>query len=361
MTFFDDVRDGVNAAVCIYLDGVDNANSWLRDVIPTTPRPPFIGGIRGALCDKPEPAPTSDAGFEGGQCSGVVYRARFFSPITGNPVINQASRGPITAVVVGRLVSETDTTETREYGLSGFNSAGVPEDKIVSFTLNKGFQLDFNGLTREDGLLDDCGDPPPPPPPPFQEPTITVPIPNPDGGPDFDIDVTLSVPVIIGPNVFAPVRITGPTFELSGTVNLSPEFNIQIGGGSTSPDTGVPIPPESADKDSESPDKPQDCGDTPLVALVVDLAFEDNLRATQLEQDGDIGSIGVPRVAILYFEAIVGGRRLLLPGIDLKLRSQVVPTPGNVAVVCWRIHTEPGCTVLNARPVYATAPGQSSD
>jgi hypothetical protein len=82
------------------------------------------------------------------------------------------------------------------------------------------------------------------------------------------------------------------------------------------------------------------------------LSFTPPTFFSELAQDGDIGSIGVPRAATFHFVANMGGVRSLLPGVELKPRRTYVPVPPDVEAISWRINLEDGCSVNSIRPVY---------
>jgi len=108
------------------------------------------------------------------------------------------------------------------------------------------------------------------------------------------------------------------------------------------------------DKNPESPDEPPLADGRRIIGLIVNLSFGAGILATELVQDGDLSSIGVPRVAIAYLISNNGGVRVPLAGVDLKSRDTYIPVLPGVEVVSWRIHTEPGVAVRRVRPVYGT-------
>lgn len=354
MSFFDDLGSAVGGAFCVWLGGVDNAESWLQRSVGF-PAGGVGAGIRGALCDDPTPPPVSPPPFNGGQCPGVsytVFRTRV-STSTGQPIENDVGDypGPVT------ISSPTNV----------LNQQGDPLPNLWQYTINEGrpseqpFQTASDGpptfrTERADGLPDDCGDPDPIIPE-FEPPNLPITVPDPDGGPDIDLDLTINAPIIIGPNVFAPVSITGPDINFNGTIELNPDFNISIGsgiGGGGGGGFGTGVESDQEDYDPESPDNPPNADGRRIIGLIVTLSLSNDVRATELAQDGDIGSIGVPRVAIAYLISNNGGVRVALSGVDLKLRNTYIPVPPTVEVVSWRIHTEPGVSVANVRPVYGT-------
>lgn len=356
MAFLDDIKGAVESAVCFTLSSYDKAFGWLGGPNPAA-------GARGAFCDNPKPPDPPPSPFNGGQCEGVEYEVSLL--LAGTSTTLQTTLfGPITQLTWQVEEDLPNGDQRGRFIRSGRNAQGAPVTLNQERTYGASqLPVSTQGPTRVDGQPDDCGDPPPPPPPPYIPEPITEPIPDPDGGPDIDVDITLFAPIIIGGNVFAPVRITGPTFNLDGRINLSPNFDIDVGinlgGGSTGGGVdgqgdGTPVPEEPTDIDEDSPDEPEQCKGKELLGLHISLNFAPGYRATDVEQDGDIGAIAVPRVATLYFVARMGGSTNLLPGIDLKLRSQYIPVPPNVFVDCWRLNLEDNISVFSIRPVFKT-------
>jgi hypothetical protein len=206
---------------------------------------------------------------------------------------------------------------------------------------------------------DDCGDPEPPPPsPPPPQPINFTYVNNEGDTVNVSGDVNIGIPILIAPfTLVAPITVDLGGVSFDGSVSLAPEFDVTLspqfgdgGGGGGEPVD--PIPPDEDDPDDDEPDQPTECIDRPIKGLVVSLTFGPEMQATEVSQDGSIQSIGVPRVGTVYFEALVGNRKIRMAGIDLKSRTQYVPAPYNSTVVCWRIHTEFGVAVRRVRPIF---------
>lgn len=354
--FLEDVGGAVGRGICTYLGGVGNAERWLQRQWGF-PSGGFGAGIRGALCDDPTPPPPPPPPFQGGQCPGILYDIEVVDDTFGQRFLGSPRRGALGSVVN----RDVGTPENPQWeGVFTIDSGGNTQ-RIYS-----GASSNQNGrivqAIRVDGLPDDCGDPDPDPPPEFEPVDIPETVPNPTGGPDIPITITINAPIVIGPNVFAPVTIGGPEFQLTGQIDISPEFNIRIGGGPNGRGgggSGTGVEPIPTDIEPDSPSNPPEADGRRIIGLIVTLSVSDDVRATELAQDGDIGSIGVPRIAIAYLISNNGGVRVALSGVDLKLRNTYIPVPPSVEVVSWRIHTEPGVSVANARPVYGTTQAPS--
>jgi len=364
VTFFDDLGTAVGNAFCTWLGGVGNAEAWLQRKAGLNPG--GVGaGIRGALCNDPTPPPSTPPPFQGGQCPNVAYDVSYGWSFPGETPqsFTTTYTGPI-----GLDVGSEDLGGglTRYFGAIVFRAGQFNEGRDFAYqtTSEPENPLSITNIVRTDGQPDTCGDPEPIIPE-FEPPDLTIIVPDPDGGPDIDLDLTIYAPVIVGGNVFAPITINGPDINLNGEISLNPDFNISIGsgigGGSSSGGGGTGVLPEPTDIDEDSPDEPDACDGREILGLHVTLVFGEGSRATDVSQDGDIGAIGVPRVATLYFVARMGGSTNLLPGIDLKQRSQYVPVPPNVFVDCWRFNLEQGISLASVRPVFKTPVPESSE
>lgn len=362
MSFRDDVIGAVQTAACQYVSGVGNANSWLQRLVPTAPDPPFIGGIKGLLCDDPTPPPSPPPQFSGGQCD-FIYRVYYGRSNSQNEFLccgtSISYRGPI-----GPMTSRPDP-DGSDRTQWGFTYEGGAEFRSVAKVSSDTTFFITRVEPASPSDVDDCGDSQPIPPP-FEPPTITVPIPDPvdPSAPDIDVDVTLYAPIVVGPNVFAPVTVNGPNFDIDGRITLAPDFNIEVGlggggGSGGGGGGGTSVPDEPGDVNPDDPSEPEGADGRFLLGIHVSLSFADTARFTELAQDGSIELIGVPRVATVYFVANMGGARSRLPGIELQLRRTFVPVPPGVVAVSWNIHTEDGATIQSVRPVYGTSlPGQ---
>lgn len=354
MSFFDDLGAAVGGAFCTWLGGVGNAESWLQRSAGLSPG--GVGaGIRGALCDDPTPPPPNPKPFEGGQCPGTVYTV---STIRGDdtglfrPQVTGLI-GPVTAISYDREPVPGDITRTFiRMDVTAAN--GQFFDSLTYLHAPNSPPSTSPDVAATSGP-DDCGDPSPVIPE-FEPPTLPITVPDPGGGPDIDLDLTINAPIVIGPNVFAPVSITGPDINFNGTIELNPDFNINIGSGLGGGGGGFggEVGSDGEDLDPESPSEPPQADGRKIIGLIVTLNVSEDVRATELAQDGDVGSIGVPRIAIAYLVSNNGGVRVPLSGVDLKLRNTYIPVPPDVEVVSWRIHTEQGVSVARVRPVYGT-------
>lgn len=368
-SYLDGIKGAVGSAVCFVADKLDAAATY------TFGTPP--GSIRGPACNDPTPPPQQQPPFSGGQCSGASYQVSMAWDVYSDgatcdtPTQATATRnatGPIRGVSLSSFngidgpcpEGEGDTVT-----LNASNVDGSPRDIIVQGVGSDIFaNVAITNITPIGAAPNNCGDPPisPPVPPPPQPISFTY---TNNEGDEITVegDVNIGIPILIAPfAIVAPVTITAGGIEFNGSVNLSPDFDVTIapsfggsgdgpgGGGGGDGEPTEPIPPD--EEDPSGTDDPIACEDSPLKGLVVTLQFSENMTATELTQDTGIPSIGVPRVAIVYFIARVGNREVYMAGVDLKSRQQYVPVPYNSIVTCWRIHTEPGVSVRSVRPVF---------
>lgn len=358
--FLNRLGQAIRGVVCDYVSDVEKANSWLQSVNPLAPTAPS-GFVRGLLCDRPGPHGLP-SNFTGGQCSGVEYLIFLErGDTTRNQFLEQFQIiGPISGITVNPTGWTSTGTRSFTVTASWSGGSGSDTENFASFAGDTARII----VTRADGQPDVCGDPPPPPPPPFPTGGDTVNI-------DFDyVDnsgqtrnlvgtVNLFAPVVIAPvNVIAPIRVDLPDVSFDGTLQIAPEFQINLGPRTDrSPGTKLPETTEETGPDEE--EDQQECDGRRIIGLSVVLGIGDGNRATELIQDGDIPRLGVPRLGYVYFIARVGGELVFLPGIELKNVDQFVIAPSEVLVVCWRIHTEPGVAVLAQRAVYAESEGSA--
>lgn len=336
----------MGGAICSVSDAIDAAAEWTFG----TPR----GALKLGACDNPTPPPGPTGPFDGGQCSGVLYSVSYQGFIDG------ALKTTSTVERFGAIVpfGPRQNGGRTEAGFQ-FNVPNSPQDFVVVSTNDDAeVRVDYLSVSRVDGLADDCGSPDPNPPEMPGPQPISFSYTNNEGdNVDVSGDVNISAPILIAPFVLvAPISVNLGGITFDGSVELSPNFNITLspsfGGGGQQPEPISPVPESDQDPDSDSDDTPPESTDTPIRGLSVTLNYSPDMRATEVRQDGDIGSLAVPRAGILYFIATANNRDVWMPGIDLKSRSQYIPVPYNAIVYRWRIHTEPGISVASARPIF---------
>ena len=358
-------RDAVQGLAC----GVKNYQEFIRRVSPLSdifPPPPSLWPL---LCpDRPPPPEVFPRPpFEGGQCEGVVYLVSYqyeeMATFLSEPRTVVPPQSPIPALgPIGGLVGVNPRTIS---GFEGFASlqiiAGNGQFQINAFASNSNvLSWQITGITRQDGLPDECGSPPPEfpiPPEPFPPlPPEDRPVTDPDGGPDInftfaptlapifiDIDGSVNVPVnvnVSGPNIFAPVdipvNINLPTF--------APSFNFGSGSGEPGPPVSpccepptVPGPEVDGEEDEPIATDPPPEGLRMYGVQVISEVNTETTQATGISTGPQIPDLWVPRIGSVYFELDVSETRgevrlLYSQDYDVKLTNQLVigPTEGTI-------------------------------
>ena len=297
--------------------------------------------------DLPPPAAPP---FEGGQCAGVPYLITYtFGGVPGTD--GRSLRGPI--VSAGKFPSPQDP-ELCSISFTGLNAQG--QEETITAAASACSVVEFTGLIRQDGLPDDCGDPPPveppgqPPPTDPRPPSTTVNINLPDIGP---VDVTFS-PVVgivyadIDASIKVPVTVN---VDLGG---IAPEFDIDFNIDLTNPGADPePLPPGTPENDDERPELP-DCpppaecqpepeeeepddpiddqpdnggGEEVLAILVKTTSIASTAKATQIGQGGN-PDIYAPALGFVNFGYRASdGSLVWSPDIAVKNTSFVVGAP----------------------------------
>jgi hypothetical protein len=288
--------------------------------------------------------------FTGGQCPGVVYNASAvrirnngFGPPSGPPC-ELFNDGRIS--VARGLIGPVSNLQTR--GIT-INPGAIPSTEW--FIVHAGGEAPlgafFDGcpgagffdleLVRADGLPDDCGDPGPDLPPTPSPINIDVDV---TYGPSNEFNLT--VPVVFG---IAYVSIDGrltipvnielrPDFNVSGTLELFPDFdlnlNFPVDGPPTDTGPGDDAPPENPpDDDGETtePETPdEEPGDRPIYAVLLASAIEPETRASGIFQE--VGpDIYAPRLGSVRFGTTLAGRIFWSSDIDIKGLREVITCP----------------------------------
>lgn len=346
--FYDALKGQAQRAVCSYLDSAEKASSWLGSksgVYLSDPSQYW----KPVLCDD-DPAESSNPlppEFTGGQCDNRSYVINFSFSLDGGPVFNNATNrwGPVGG-------TRTETRESDGATLVGITARpiqGAPVGFIQLLTVPEGDEYTFSitSVVPTDGLPDNCGDPSPviPPFPDTGDPLPTPPpvtYDDPDGNPiTIAPNFTVFAPIVIGGNVFAPVRIDLPDVTFNGTLELSPEFNLGLnppgfdsGGGSSSE------PTISEDSDT-SPDTPDDEKNTRLLGCFVRSQEVGYNRQTQIGQD-DSPTVVVARLARVYFRIRMAGRLGWVGPYDVQGTNQYFSIPNELYAVRAQAEWESG-------------------
>lgn len=329
-SFTDGLVGAMRSGLCSYLALSDRANRFFNELSPVD-LPNFSGSWRRSICDNDDPIPP--LANEPGQCTGVLYTvagniSETTPPITPFPWQRTNVPGPIS--LSKETVPGTSNCQFRLLGGSGYNNLISTRPCSEAFT--------DVVITRQDGQPDNCGGEIRPEPFPEEGDTynITFDYTNKDG---LDVNlsgtVNLFAPVIIGGNVFAPVNIDLGGIDFNGTLQLSPEFNFNLGdrnprSGPNRPEPFIPtLPPVSF------PTTPDDESVKTLVGVVVRSSITGTIDATAIGQ-GDAPTIYVPRLALVYFRVKHGNLVDWSGPFDVKTLSSYVPVPYNTNAITAR-------------------------
>ena len=352
VTYAEGLRRGVRNALCAWLNADGNPSSWLqrRYVIP-------FGGpaewARRQICDNNSPEEVAPP-FEGGQCN-VPYRVQFtFTGVNNlcSPIDLATSRtltGPITEITV----EDIEDSQVKGWAFTARNASGTVENYQRTFFKSSFSQpcsvfpvLGGPNLIRVDGQPDTCGDPPPEASP-FPPGGVTVPITieyeNNEGDTIVELgDLTFNVPVFAPVGIVnAPITINTPDLNLEGTVEISPEFNVEVTpqGGDKSPgDAPEPTNPEPPD---DVPSVPEDDANSTLIGVYVRSIQGTGTSQTEIFQE-NTPDLYVPRLGNLYFRTRNSGVLGWYGPIDIKTTSAFFPAPENTIALYASVDWERG-------------------
>lgn len=359
VTFREEIENAVRAQACAVLSGVEAA-SWYGSALDFgNDENRFAEGVRGlrrSFCNNDDdvvdiPSPP----FTGGQCAGASYSVSFTQ--TGTAVGTPTSQtgaisgltGPISNVFNKDIGSFPGNR--RVYQVCVSHAGG--EKCGISNALDPGSQeLEDIVVTRTDGLPDDCGSLPAPIPP--YSPTATTVnisyenINNIQVNEDVDIEIFAPQVNLIG-GIFAPIVISGNTFQLVGTAQISPEFkleispNINVGRGGGVDET-LPNPSEPV------PEGNEDNGSRVIVGAIVTATSLELRKVGQISQAGN-PDIFIPRLGSLSFYIAVDNGTAWTNDIDIKNLRCYIPCPVSSGAVDVAATSENGVQ-LDVQPVW---------
>nr|CRY96817.1 hypothetical protein [uncultured prokaryote] len=337
-----------------------------------------IGGILQAACAVPPPLPAPPTGappFSGGQCPGVQYTVAGnvdyvpFDPsseTTSTTFLSSFRYGPISYIgddgsptSTGGLIRDFDFRgNPRETPLAGSSEAGT----WTPTQLN---------ITRDDGLPDDCGDPPPGPVPPRQPITQpprspAIPTEDDDGNPGPPIFFEPRIgPIFYGPlgeiNVPVTVNVTGDLIDVDVSIPVTvslPDFTVSFeyggSGGTTGPgEPAEPTPPvriccdppppvrrpKEEVQEEDEPIPPNPNSKIIGVAVASNGPGPSSSSSTIFTADPPLN---VPRIATVQFQMESDNSVFVSADTQVKVRSQFVAAPASGTVVGATVKWEPG-------------------
>ena len=257
--------------------------------------------------------------FQGGQCPGVRYsftRTVEFPPNPpGTPRVFNSVLGPLQ--YVERVTDQRRITEVLDGEGEVVSSASTDLDNAQPI-------INVFNVVRDDGLPDDCGNPPAQGPE-YNPVDFTLPRTinfDDDGGNPQSINVDL---------VYKPVNtnesgdfVVPIDVEFEDGSSLFGDFNlttgdINFGGGNTDGDGVTNEPTELEDNEENVPEG------LVVVGCRVIVAIDENAsRATEIFGDGSSPNLFVPRLGTIRFRyQAPGGGATLGPDISVKQRNEL--------------------------------------
>lgn len=380
LSFTEAAAQAVQGAACSLLALSDEATRWINSAIGANGD---FGNVAGALrknvCNESSPDTTGvgpNLPFTGGQCPGVLYRVEAvgqlgwgrcpgatasssnrdftkdsdqFGPIRG-VFLREKQAGQCGPIVFDYVIECSDGNgneiEVVSQATSGVGRSDLFQ-KINNFSVT---------VTRVDGQPDTCGNPQGEPVGDYNDFSTTVSITYEDNSNTEiteDIDITLGPLIVgIGGILYAPVTVGTGDITLNGTVELAPNFSVELfpnglfgGGGNT--DTPAPSPGVD-DPEPTVPDERRRI----IGAIVTVTNFdEDVARVTQVAQ-GESPDIFVPRTGNVSFYIDTPGGQAWTEPTPLRNVRQYVPCPAREGAVDVAVTAGTGFT-LDVTPVYA--------
>jgi len=374
--FVSGLTGAIKQAACQTLDaseafGNSLVYAWQQGTGLTGVNPPNFASIaKGFLCGNPSPQlPPATGTPQGGQCSCIEYGIFGYLTRNAQPNLyfnNTRVWGPIEGVVAvpGGFNPPFVTTYNVICG------GGVPGPCIPGTQVSIGAGASDGNITsyvitairRNDGLPDDCGEPPPPvtdpiPPPGIEGDDITF-VYSPGGDTTGNLSVTLS-PIFIQPRLnfngqlIIPftaelnIDLGGVNFNVTGNINVNTgdvNFNFGRGPGIKEPGYDNPCDEETKPVRDEPdpvlplptpPDDPDVDEETVIVAVLVQTSSASLQAKASLIPQGGNPTIYAPSLGhvAFYVPTGQGGGRAWTSDIPVKNTYQLIPCPWDLGAV----------------------------
>lgn len=360
--FFQALNDAARGAACSIIGGTAFIDGFMRDVgVPGTGAyEDRTRALRRQLCDNDDdvvPLPGTGP-VTGGNCDGILY-------VTANMTYTDAActtrdfngyqiYGPVSANVL-------EDSGNRTLVIDGFNQNGTPNRRVVSGSTPSS-PCPAAWLGGQFNRVDGGAECPAPevPIPPYAPSPITVTI-NYENNQQItvneDVDITIFSPQIslIG-GIFAPITIAGNTFNLVGTVELTPEFklnvspviNISLGNGNT--DNPIPNP------DGDLPEPTVDPEERRVIIGAIATATSVSDRVDFLPQGGN-PDVGIPNLGLVSFYVSTPNGTAWTADIPVKNVRTYIPCPVTSGAVDVAGTARTGI-LLDVQPIWGY-PGQN--
>ena len=366
-TLRDDIQDAVRGATCWIADQAANGANDLIDFLTSGPDrtglldpardywQDRVGQARDDICsDGPTSGspPPPGAGFTGGQCEGVNYRVDYdyyrvgdSDPDPKTVGIFRNVRGPIESI-------EIDVAGNVSQILLNHGGGSVKTGPFETSSAGNLTEAAITSVSREDGLPDDCGDPPNPNPQPY--PIWESPRPNPVDPTQPDVPINVWSPrVDVSPDGDIEFCFQVDYNGLSFTYCYSPGYGDPEGSPSDPVRECCPdleVPEDKAPPTTDDPPPPESARD--LVGIVVSVTGNPLLGDNVTERGDGVGpSTFLPAIADLRFAVRTPVGAAWTPAIRIQGRKEVHLVPGNLPAYDWAIDEWKGVPVT-ATPIY---------
>lgn len=308
------------------------------------------------VCDEPpDRLPPLEPPFTGGQCVGRSYSVTIQSEVY--PFSDCSTFGPSTSVLgfpgpirglVTRTVSPSGDLCTPAGNAIYLRHGPGPNNETLIAGAGYGATASILSVVPEDGLPDTCGDPPPVVPPPgdtyeFGD-DVTYNI-------DDSTEITVPVTAVFAPifvdldgSLKIPVNIDVGGLEFNGTLEVAPNFNLEI---KPTKIVAGPGRPDDTDPSGGQPqvEVPEDVEDfDAIVGVLVFSQFDgDENNASGYPSVGGPNFL-VPRIASVQFAIKTGNSIGWTADQDVKNLESYVPCPAPQGAIAVRVTAEPGFT-----------------
>jgi len=369
-TFFEEVTKAVSQTACAIIAVNDSINGFLSEVgVPgSSAFADRTRALRRQLCNNSDDTvPVPPPPFTGGQCTTsyrvVIRRDRFpFTSGCGQFTQNNVQSSPGTILqgpisgIFARFTGASASCgglRTVEYVVQTATGEVVVQTETETRGWWKLNEVRIETVIRVDGQPDNCGDPPGTSPPPYSPSPTTVNIEYQNDENitvNEDIDLTIFAPKLslIG-GIFAPITISGNNFNLVGTVELTPEFKLEVNpeinfgsGGSVDNPSAEPVEP--------TPEPPRTNDRRVIIGAIVTTTSLQNTPTTQIGQ-GSNPDIFVPRLGSLSFYISTENATAWTNDIDIKNLRCYVPCPAPGGAIDLAASPSSG-VVFDVQPVW---------
>lgn len=369
-TFLEALGQVARQTYCFALGNFDNGARALGRIAPGAAAISRVSGaVKAQLCsESPDPIPAPEPEFEGGQCPGVTYQVNysgqvFFGDCSSIPTSGNINAiGPIGGSFYdnsGSAVPGTPPGCSTAPGTAFRINTG--DGPVTIFGAGGGVSGSITGVSPVGGGANNCGDPPPVFPPPgdiiIEGDDITY-----EG--DDNISITVPTSFIFSPvyvdldgSLNVPVTIDVGGVEFSGTLEIAPEFNLDLRPGGIETGPGIvddPTVPDEVDDPTPPPDDEPD--ELPIIGVLVFSNLDDRNRATQLSSTGG-PDILAPRIASVQFAIKTGNSIAWTSDQDVKSKEAYIPCIPPQGAVAVRVTFLDGAvgrfTAVRGRPLTA--------